>query len=214
MDLNALTDDEWDDLFGDDPDSAPNDGPRRFPLWAKVATGLAVVAMLLSAVPGAVTFVRQLDDVDQPEQIRAEAQDFAADARWGWLVSRVLISDLEPANVGARVRTNPGDGIVEIDNRSWDLSDLDETMAHEIGHLLDFALYANPSALEPGRQVRGGLEQEVWAECAAVFVGERSLDGEGAEQEYRCRPSELAVFEAEIALVDMVCRPWDEPECR
>ncbi len=216
--MNALTDEEWEELFGDDmatveprrdqDDETPR---RRVPLWAKLAALVASAAMVLSAAPGLVERVRNIGAITDPIEIVAHADRYVETSEFGWLVSEVQIANLGEPNVAAFVYRNPADGVIVLDNRPWQPDDLDETMAHEIGHLLDFAVWPQ------GRgDLRGGLESEVWAECAAVAAGERRLDGSRDNDVYRCRPAELEVFEVELAKAraTQICRPWDEPECR
>ncbi len=221
VDMNALTDEEWDELFGDPStgDLGNLDGAgaelgsrrSRVPLWAKAAAVLASAAMVLSLAPGLVQWVREIGAIKDPIEIVAHANAYVDRSEFGWLVSEVQIASLGEPNVAAYVLRNPADGVIILDNRAWQPDDLDETMAHEIGHLLDFAVW-------PGGRgdLRGGLESEVWAECAAVAAGERGLDGSRDNDEYRCRPAELEVFEARMATAreEMICRPWDERECR
>lgn len=211
--MNALNEDEWEEVFGDGPNGPGIDGAadRRVPLWAKAAAILAAVAMVLSAVPGLVQWVREIGAIRDPIEIVAAAEEYVETSEFGWLVSEVQIARLGEPNIAAYVLRNPPNGVIILDDRAWQRDDLDETMSHEIGHLLDFAVW-------PGGQgdLRGGLEAEVWAECAAVAAGERSLDGSRDNERYRCRPSEFEVFEEQMAAAKAtgICRPWDEPECR
>ncbi len=209
MDLNALTEQEWEELFGEPDDHDGEAARRKAPLWGKLVVAIVAAAMVLSAVPGLVTWVRDIGAIRDPIDIVAHAEGYVASSEFGWLVSEVQIAALGEPNIAAFVMRNPADGVIILDDRPWQRGDLDETMAHEIGHLLDFAVY-------PGGQgnLRGGIGSEAWAECAAVSAGERRLDGEGDDDEYRCRPSELAVFEAEMAAATTICRPWGTPECR
>ncbi len=218
MDINALTEEEWDELFGDGASTIPDDDgtngssrSKRVPLWAKAAAVLASAAMILSAVPGLVQWVREIGAIKDPIEIVAQAEKYVQTSEFGWLVSEVQIASLGEPNIAAYVLRNPADGVIILDDRAWQVDDLNETMAHEIGHLLDFAVW-------PGGQgnLRGGLESEAWAECAAVDAGERRLDGSRDNDEYRCRPDELEIFQAEMAAARRagICRPWDEPECR
>lgn len=211
--MNALTEDEWEDLFGDGPDgpSTTDINERKVPLWAKAVAVIAAAAMVISAVPGLVQWVREIGAIKEPIDIVAAAEEYVETSEFGWLVSEVQIASLGEPNIAAYVLRNPPDGVIILDDRAWQRGDLDETMSHEIGHLLDFAIWPR------GRgDLRGGLEAEVWAECAAVAAGERSLDGSRDNERYRCRPSEFEVFEEQMVLARAagICRSWDEPECR
>lgn len=205
----TLTDEEWDEIFNN-PDEQPLERPR--PWWVRWVALLAAVGVLIAGLTGVVSALREVGKISDPAEILATSQSFAQSSEWGWLVEEIRIVPIERANVGAFVIGNPADGVIHLDDRRWDVDALEELMAHEIGHLVDFAVYQE---LRPGSFVlRGGIEQEAWAECAAVHAGLRRLDGEGADQEYRCRPSELEVFRAEMSSLDQICRPWGEPECR
>ena len=112
-----------------------------------------------------------------------------------------------PDNVAGFVHASPADGIIVLDLNGWDPEELRSTVAHEIGHLLDFAAYGD----SPDR--RTGLESEVWAECAAVDAGHRRLDGDSATQVYRCTEAELENYRFAVSLLGEVCAPWNG-ECR
>lgn len=205
--MESLSGAEWEEAFG-----AANETPskQRVPRWMRLLTAVTVVAMLVSAAPSIVTAIRQIGNISEPEQVRAHALERAAGSEFGWLVSDVVVESIADPSIGGSVSNDPPDGIIKIDRRSWDRSALDQVVTHEIGHLLEFAMY-NAAA---GEVVRGGITREAWAECAAVAAGERSLDSEGNSEEYRCTPSEFEVFVEAVDALTELCRPWDEPECR
>lgn len=201
-----LTDEEWEATFND-----PADRPakRRLPRWARAAAWLAAVAMLVSSMTVLVNVVQNIRQTSQPDDIVAAGRSYADQSEWGWLVSDVVVRAIEEPSVGAFVRNNPADGVIHVDLRGWWPNRLDRLMAHEIGHLIDFAAYP-PGHPNP----RGGLEREVWAECASVSVGLRSLDDADFAEEYRCSAADLAVFEAEMATFTEVCAEYGPDPCR
>lgn len=202
----VLTDEEWEATFND-PADALSDRPT--PGWAKVLAWIAGLAMLVSSFAVVFNVIRVVRQVSEPAEIIETAWDYTNSSEFGWLVSEIVNSDIAEPQVGAFVTNNPPDGIVHVDLRGWDPGRLDRLMAHEIGHLIEFAAYP-PGHPNP----RGGIEREVWAECAAVAAGEQSLDGDGATDEYRCTAAEYDVFVAEMATMTEICRPWAEPICR
>lgn len=202
----VLSDAEWDDVFNNPEDEIV---PRGVPGWARVLGWIAALAMLISSFAVLANAIQELRRISEPIEILTAAWDYTETSDWGWLVSDIKVAVIEAPSVGAFVRNNPPDGVVTVDVRGWDESRLDELMAHEIGHLIEFAAY-RPGTPNP----RGGLEREVWAECAAVWAGERSTDGDGDSEVYRCTGAEFEVFESEMLALAEVCRPWGEAECR
>lgn len=202
----VLTDDEWDATFNDPDDDFVE---RPTPRWARLLGAIAALAMLISSFAVVVNVIQAVRQVSEPAEIVATSWDFVDTSDWGWLVSEVVVTPISEPDVGAFVTNNPPDGIIHVDLRGWDPGRLDELMAHEIGHLIEFAAYP-PGHPNP----RGGIEREVWAECAAVDAGERSLDGDGEDAQYRCTAAEYAIFVDEMAAFTEVCRPWREPTCR
>ena len=126
---------------------------------------------------------------------------------YGWLVEDVRVRDIIPSGVAGFVHGSPADGIITLDLIGWDPEQLRSTVAHEIGHLLDFAAYGQTL------DRRDGLESEVWAECAAVDAGFRRTDPEGADQVYRCTATELDQYRFAVSRLGEVCSPWNG-ECR
>lgn len=200
-------DEVWREYF-DQRDQGPR---RRSPWWLRILGAVIAFAVLGSGITAAVQAVRYLTRISEPEAIVEHAQGYVDKSPFGFLVTRVETAEIEEPNVGAFVRANPADGVVTIDIRPWEGPGLDRIMAHEIGHLVDFALSETldePSSGEPGTIRRGGLSSEVWAECAAVAAGERNLDDSSASKEYRCTDEELDVFESVMDDVDTLCVPW------
>ena len=201
-----LTDEEWDDVFNNPDDEIV---PRGVPRWARLLGWVAALAMLISSFAIVVNAAQSFFRISEPIDILTAARDYTESSDWGWLVSDIKVAVIDAPSVGAFVTNNPPDGVITVDLWGWDAGRLDELMAHEIGHLIEFAAYPPGTA-----NIRGGLEREVWAECAAVWAGERSTDGDGETEEYRCTRPELAVFESEMLSMTEVCRPWGVPECR
>lgn len=185
-------------------------GRRRIPRWARAIGLIAALAMLAGTVTVLVDGIRNFAQLHEPAEIRDHALERVGESRWGWLVSDVVVVQIADPNVGARVTSSPPDGIVQVDLRAWNKDRLDELIDHEIGHLVDFAVWGRA----PAADRRGGLASEPWAECAAVSAGSRSLDSARADDVYHCFADELAIFEAEIASLTEVCRSWGTPECR
>jgi len=202
----VLTDEEWDDVFNNPEDEIVD---RGVPGWARLLGWIAALAMLISSLAVVVNAVQSIRSISEPIDILTAAWDYTEESDWGWLVADIKVAVIEAPSVGAFVTNNPPDGVVTVDVRGWNPGRLDELMAHEIGHLIEFAAYP-PGTENP----RGGLEREVWAECAAVWANERSTDGDGNDEEYRCTSGELVVFERELMEFDEVCRPWGAPVCR
>ncbi|MEE9414647.1 MAG: hypothetical protein V3V01_05130 [Acidimicrobiales bacterium] len=206
-DMESLSGEEWEEIFG-----AKNQTPSstRIPGWVRLLTAITVIAMLVSAAPSALTAIRQIGNISEPEEIRAHALERAEESEYGWLVADVLVTSIADPSIGGSVSSDPPDGVIKIDHRSWDRSALDEVVTHEIGHLLEFAM----SGAQSASVVRGGITREAWAECAAVAASERSLDRDGETAEYRCTPTEFEAFSQAVDEVTELCRGWGEPECR
>lgn len=208
IDDELFTDEEFDEFFGggDEP-LAPRSqrlgrGPRLLGLF--VATAMAA--------GGIFTLFDELQlrpDFRTPAEIEAAAWVEVADSPLGWLVDDLVVADIAAPNVGAFVTNNPPDGVITIDFRPWTQERLDELMDHEIGHLLDFALW------EPFDDDRtGGLGTEAWAECAAVDAGTRRTDGRDPGGEYHCFSQEYELFRSTLEPVGDLCKRWGDRECR
>ena len=217
-----LTDEEWDDYFGESVAVEPR-GRRP---WVRILGFVLVGLMMATGAPAAFNLWRDRNIIRSPESVELAALERVEESPWGWLVTNVVVQP-NRAEIGAFVRNNPPDGVIHITTNAWQPDDLRETVDHEIGHLLDFAIYSNV-APDPGeitdtgepvqarRERRGGLESEVWAECYAVSTGERGLDPSDADQQYRCTPEEFEIHLTEMEAVTEVCRPWGQtrPVCR
>jgi|GEM_PF-3271241 len=165
--------------------------------------------MALGVVLALFNDVRTNPDIREPAAIEDAAWEQVQDSPLGWLVEDILIVPIPEGRVGAFVTNNPPDGIITLDLRPWTTNALDELIDHEIGHLLDFALW------EPGDPNRkGGLGTEAWAECAAVDAGTRRVDPRDPGGEYHCFEDELAIYQATLANVSQVCKRWGDRECR
>ncbi len=204
----TFTDEEYDALFVDVEPLAPA-GRRRLPRLVSLL-GLFVAATMLAVYVGdLVGGVASTPTIREPAEIRAVALDEIAESPWGWLATEVRIESLPEPRVGAYVTNNPPDGVITIDLRPWTAAGLDELIDHELGHLLDFAVWGT---VADGR--RGGIGTEAWAECAAVAAGTRALDRRDPGTEYHCYADEFAVYEAAVAELTEVCRNWGSRECR
>lgn len=148
-------------------------------------------------------------DIREASDIEATAWARVNESPFGWLVADIVIEPIQRGNVGAFVTNNPPDGVITIDFRPWTEERLDELMDHEIGHLIDFALW------RPGDPARnGGLGVEAWAECAAVDAGTRQTDPRDPGGEYHCFNEEIEIFQDTLNSVPQICARWGEQECR
>lgn len=166
---------------------------------------VALLVTGISAGIGALGTARQIHS----EQVEIEAQAWVDESPWGWLVTRLIVQTIERPEIGAYVFEGRRNGVIYLDQRSWERAELEQTMAHEVGHLIEFSAYRDV----PEIARRGGLESEAWAECAAVFQGERKLDGSRASQQYRCTPAEYDVFVAEMESFTEICRTYRDTLC-
>ncbi len=204
---NPDHDDFW-DAFDEAEEWAANRPRPWYHRVGVIIAGLFILGMLAtSALLPWGQFVDRIDNVEGPIEIQQVADETVAESPYGWLVEDVRIRDIVPSGVGGFVHSAPGDGIITIDLIGWDPEELRSTVAHEIGHLLDFA------ARTTDGDARNGLETEVWAECAAVDAGFRRTDPGSATQQYRCTPDELEQYRFSVSLLGEVCAPWNG-ECR
>ena len=200
--------DEYDDDFWAAFDEAEDYfAERPTPWYRRVGSYLAaliVVGMLATGalLPWGELFDR-LDNIEDPFEIREVAEQTVEESPYGWLVEDVRVRDIIPSGVAGFVHGSPADGIITLDLIGWDPQELRSTVAHEIGHLLDFAAYGDSV------DRRDGLESEVWAECAAVDAGFRRTDPAGADQVYRCTDTELEQYRFSVSLLGEVCSPWN-----
>ncbi len=210
-DDNIFTDEEYRELFVD-VEPLTEQRRRRVPAWLSVLGVLLAVAMLAGYFGDLVTGIQTSPSIREPADIRAFALDEIASSPWGWLASDVVVRDLEEPRVGAYVTNAPPDGIITVDLRPWNEDRLDELIDHELGHLVDFAVWGLRGDSPEGR--RGGLRSEAWAECSAVGAGTRRVDQRDPDTEYHCFANEFEVWEQTMSAIDEICRPWGPPECR
>lgn len=203
-----FTDEEFAEYFG--TPARPTEERRRIPLWARLAGLFVALAMIVGSGNFLITEIRDFASLNDAQEIRAAALERVADSEWGWLASEIVIVPIEEPRVGAFVTNNPPDGIIQIDLRPWGPERLDRLVDHELGHLLDFAVWGAVGAGER----RGGISSEAWAECAAVDAGTRLLDTTEVVGEYHCYADELQVYETEVASLIEVCARWGARECR
>lgn len=202
----TFTDEEYEEFFG--PPGEPR-GSRTLSRRVRVLGFFIAGAMLAGGLLTLVDSVRTNPDIREPAAIEAEAWRLVGESDLGWLVEDIRIVPILEPRVGAFVTNNPPDGIIQIDLRPWTDSGLEELMDHEIGHLLDFAIW------EPGDDGRkNGLGTEAWAECAAVDAGSRRIDPRDPGGEYHCFDDELIVYRAGLSAVNEVCARWGRRECR
>ena len=184
---------------------------RPTPWYRRVSNFFAVFIVVGMLATGALLpwgeLFDRLDNIEDPLEIMAAADQTVEESPYGWLVEDLRVRDILPSGVAGFVHSAPADGIITIDVIGWDPEELNSTVAHEIGHLLDFAAYGD--SLER----RDGLESEVWAECAAVDAGFRRTDPAGADQVYRCTDNELEQYRFAVSRLGEVCAPWNG-ECR
>lgn len=217
----TYTDEEYEEYFGDH--LAPEPRPR--PAWKRWVAGLIVAGVLLTGITTWIRVIDLGDSISDAEDIRTEALAMVEESPWAWLVDDVQVDAITNIDIGGYVQNAPPDGVIFIDRRPWDRDDLEETVAHEIGHLIDFAAFPNSrlpvgggeqgaSAMATANLPRGGLATEVWAECAAVDAGFRETDDDDATQTYRCTDAEYKRFRDTVSEFGDLCRQWGEPTCR
>lgn len=204
----TFTDDEFAEYFG--TPARPEGQRRRIPVWARLAGVIVAVAMLAGSATYLITTIRDFASINDPVEIRTAALDHAAQSQWGWLASDFVVVSIDESRVGAFVTNNPPDGLVQIDLRPWGPGRLDRLVDHELGHLLDFAIWG----AAPASERRGGLSSEAWAECAAVDEGTRNIDLSLVDGEYHCYADELPIYREQVAALVEVCTRWGERECR
>lgn len=205
-DSPTFSDEEFDEYFRRDE---PLPARRQLPRWARF-TGIAIaVVMFAGGVASLVNEILTRPDVREPVDIEAQAWQRVEESPFGWLVEDILIVVIDEPQVGAFVTNNPPDGVIQIDRRPWTTERLNRLMDHEMGHLVDFALWGSASE---GR--RNGLASEAWAECAAVDAGTRRTDARDPGGRYHCFDEELVLYREAIAELDEICKTWADRECR
>lgn len=207
-DPELFTDEQYEEFFGG-PQEPLAPKSTRLP-WGARALGLFVaLAMGAGGLFGLFDLLASTPDVRTPAEIEAAAWERVGESEHGWLVADIVIAQIPEPLVGARVTSNPADGIVTVDERPWTNERLDELMDHEIGHLLDFALWERG---DPER--KGGLGTEAWAECAAVDAGTRRTDPRDPGGEYHCFDDEFDTYLNALNEFTEVCVRWGNGECR
>lgn len=206
--MTTFTDEEYEDFFGSDAEELAPRG-HRLPGWARSVGIFIAIVMSAGGVASLVNEILTRPTIREPIDIEAEAWARVEASPLGWLVDDLVIVDIDAPRVGAFVTNNPPDGVIRIDRRPWTASRLAELMDHEIGHLLDFAVWGRASE---GR--RNGLASEAWAECAAVAAGTRRTDAVDPGGEYHCFDEEFVLFEEAMAELTEVCKTWGDRECR
>lgn len=203
----TFTDAEYEEFFGTPEPLLPKS--RRIPLWARFVGLFVAGAMFVTGILSLVDNVRTNPDIREPIAIEDAAWNRVSESDYGWLVEDILVVPINELRVGAFVTNNPPDGVITIDMRPWTKDQLDELLDHEIGHLLDFAIW---DPLDPAR--KGGLRTEVWAECAAVDAGTRRLDPRDPGGEYHCLDDEYDIYTSTLATITDVCKKWGDRACR
>ena len=205
---DMFSEEEYEELFGGPSEPL---APRSQRLGrAPRLVGLFVAsAMALGGVLTLADNVSTSPDFRTPAEMEAAAWEDIGNSPLGWLVDDLVITDIDRPNVGAFVTNNPPDGVITLDFRPWNEDRLEELIDHEIGHLLDFALWT------PTEEARkGGLGTEAWAECAAVDQGTRRIDQRDPGGEYHCFDAEYELFRSTLDPVGEVCKRWGDRECR
>jgi hypothetical protein len=205
-DGSMFTDQEFEEYFGRDE---PLPRERKLPRWARVTGILIAIVMFAGGIASLVNELVNRPDVREPIDIAEQSWSRVDDSPWGWLVDDIVVVTIDEPRVGAFVTNNPPNGVIQVDRRPWTVEKLDELMHHEMGHLMDFALWGSSSE---GR--RNGLASEAWAECAAVDAGTRRTDAQDPGGEYHCFEDELELFQEEIAQMGQICKTWGDLECR
>ena len=203
----SYADDEFWAAFEVDEDYVP-----RTPWYRKTARVFAALFVVGLLATGALIpwgeWFDSIDNISDPAEILQVADEVVDESPYGWLVTDVRVRDIIDSRTGGFVISNPADGIITLDFRDWDPDEIRSTVAHEIGHLIDFAAYGN--ALER----RDGLGSEAWAECAAVDAGFRRTDGRIGDSPYHCTNQELEQYRFSVSLLGEVCKTWGSMECR
>ena len=203
----TYADDEFWDAFNVEDDYVP-----RTPWYRKTARLFAVVIVAGMIATGALIpwgeLIDRLDNVSEPEEILLVADEVVAESPYGWLVTEVRVRNIADSTTGGYVLNNPPDGVITLDKIGWDPDDVRSTVAHEIGHLIDFAAYGSLS------ERRDGLGSEAWAECAAVDAGFRRADSDFGDTAYHCTGDELEQYRFSMSLLGEVCKSWGDQECR
>lgn len=204
-----FTEEEYREFFGSPQTEPLAPRSRRLPKGARILGIFVAVAMSLGAVVALIDAVITNPDIRDRDAIEAAAWSRVDESPFGFLVSDIRVVPIQNGRVGAFVTNNPPDGIIQLDFRPWTQDRLDELMDHEMGHLVDFALW---EFNDPER--KNGLGTEAWAECAAVDAGTRLTDPRDPGGEYHCFPDELEIYEATLAEVTEICARWGSGECR
>lgn len=204
-----FTDEQYREFFGPPRTEPLTPRSRRLPRWIRMIGLFVAGAMALGGVFSLTDAIITNPDIREPADIEAAAWDRVNESPYGFLVSDIRVIVIDEPRVAAFVTNNPPDGVVQIDLRPWREERLIELMDHEMGHLLDFALW-EPS--DPDR--KNGLGTEAWAECAAVDAGTRPTDPRDPGGEYHCFDDELDTYREALAQVTEVCLRWGSGECR
>jgi hypothetical protein len=203
----TYADDEFWDAFNVEDDYVP-----RTPWYRKTARLFAVLIVAGMIATGALIpwgeLIDRLDSVSEPEEILLVADQVVAESPYGWLVTEVRVRDIPDSTTGGFVLSNPADGVITLDRIGWDPEELRSTVAHEVGHLIDFAAYGRLA------ERRDGLGSEAWAECAAVDAGFRRADSDFGDTAYHCTGDELEQYRFSMSLLGEACKSWGDQECR
>ncbi len=189
---------------------------RPRPWYRKFARAFAVIAVAGMIATGALipwgTLLDRLDNISDPIAVREFAAEVVEESPYGFLVTDIHVRSIDTPEIGGWVSNAPPTGIVTLDLRGWDPDEMRSVVDHEIGHLLDFALWGLPGATSAEVR-RGGLDSEPWAECASVNAGSRKTDGGPGDNAYHCTAAELAVFQRVIADLGPICPSWGDLPC-
>ncbi|MGI9608179.1 MAG: hypothetical protein ACR2P0_18755 [Acidimicrobiales bacterium] len=210
-----LSPEEWQIHFGDQLATSRPDGRRPVGRSVRILGVIVALAMIAGTIAFLVDQIVNRAELAEPADVRSHAAGRVAESPWGFLASDIVVVPIVNPDVGGRVENSPPDGVIQIDRRSWNRDRLDRLVDHELGHLLEFAVWGDRSVGNSAPNVgerRGGLESEAWAECAAVDAGTRRVDGNNADERYHCRSDELETFRTVVAAIvatGELCVPWE-----
>ena len=204
-----FTEEEFRDFFGPDSEEPLSPKSTRLSFTVRLLGLFVAVAMASGGAFALFDGIIEPTSLRDAAEIERAAWERVSESPYGFLVSDIRVIPIPQGNIAAFVTNNPPDGIIQLDFRPFSEDRLRELMDHEIGHLVDFALW---EPRDPGRT--NGLGTEAWAECAAVNAGTRRIDGFDPGGEYHCFDDELESFEAALADVTEICARWGTRQCR
>lgn len=204
-----FTEEEYRDFFGPEREEPLPPKSRRLSFTVRLLGLFVAVAMASGGAFALFDGILEPATLRDVSEIEGAAWARVSESPYGFLVTDIRVIPIPEGNIAAFVTNNPPDGIISLDFRPFSEDRMRELMDHEIGHLVDFALW---EPQDPERTA--GLGTEAWAECAAVDAGTRRIDGFDPGGEYHCFADELETFEDTLANVTEICARWGARECR